>query len=404
MIPVEREFPLAIARQRIQADLAARGLQWRATDHGDALHATVVELFDADGTPLCTGVGKGDRESALTGGLFEAFEHYLALHDACSAQHILTSAAAVPGGLGVAIDALLAAQPGASMACRVYTDFLHGCTALYPLALARPTYIDATADGDNFDYSGLRRYASNNGTAIGSTFAEAALHAMNESIERDDVSRFLRAHFHDGDDEELLLVDRRTVDRHTSQLWLSAESELGETIFVLDISSHRSAQTYLAFAATSRLPVHVYGSGSSALASHAMARALSELVQMHTMARVVPGVTDDLAKAERRLRPWPRLHRACVADFPARLAAARRRYAKPPPASHRGSVGEQLSQGMRGLREEGYRPLVHIIRRRDGSTVVCQVLVPGFDHYHIVGHGNVVIPSFPARRPAHAPR
>lgn len=403
MIPFEREFSLATARQRIEADLSAHGLRWRTTAYGENLHATLVELFDADGIPLCTGVGKGDAETALVGGLFEAFEHHLALYDACSAQHVHAAAGAIPRGLGQAIDALLSAQPEASMACRVYTDFFHGGAALYPLALARPTYIDDTAPEDNFDYSGLRRYASNSGTAIGSTFAEAALHALNEAIERDDVSRFLRVHFHDRDDEALFLVDRHTVERHVAKLWSAVERELGDEAILLDISSHRSARTFLAFAATCPLPVHVYGSGSSAIASHAMGRALGELVQMYSMARAVPAVAADLAKAERRLRHWPRLHRACVADLPMRLGTARRRYAAPahPSAPRGGSVGELLSRGMHGLGEEGYRPLLHTIRHRRGGTALCQVMVPGFDHYHIVGQGNLVVPSFP-RHTAHA--
>jgi ribosomal protein S12 methylthiotransferase accessory factor len=185
-------------------------------------------------------------------------------------------------------------------------------------------------------------------------------------------------------------------------LWSSAERELGETAILLDVSSHGSVHTYLAFAATCPYPVHVYGSGSSASASHAMRRALGELVQVHTMARVAPTVAEDLARAERRLRPWPRLHRACVADFPALFDTACRRYAKPAPFSFVTTVSEQLSQGMSRLTLEGYRPLVHTIRQRVDGTTLCQVLVPGFEHYHIVGEGNLVVPSFPTRRPGHA--
>ncbi|NID15599.1 YcaO-like family protein [Luteibacter yeojuensis] len=402
MIPFEREFPLAAARARIEAALADHGLRWRATVHGEALHATLVELFDAEGRPLCTGVGKGDAETALVGGLFEAFEHHLALHDACSAHHVLTPAARVPQGLGKAIDALLAEQPESSMACRVYADFFHGGAALYPLALARPTYIDDPAPGDDFDYASLRRYACNSGTAIGSTPTEASLHAMNEAIERDDVSHFLRAHFHDRDDEALRVVDRRTVERDIERLWSLAERELGQDAILLDISSHKSAHTFLAFAPTCPHPVHVYGSGSSARASHGMRRALSELVQMHVMAQVAPAVANDLIRAELRLRPWPRLHRACVADLPARFDAARRQHVTPRNTASAGSVAAQLSQGMRGLRDEGYSPLVHTIHCRHGDIALCQVLVPGFEHYHIVGHGNLVVPSFPIRRASHA--
>jgi len=394
MIPFEREYPLGEARQRIENELALLGLGWQAEHHGAALHATVVALHDDAGNAVCTGVGKGRRDFALTGALFEACEHYLALHHPCSLNHALLAAHQVPTGLGAPVDQLLGAQGEAALACRIYTGFLDGACAAYPLALSRPTYVAEPDSDDTFDYTGLARYASNSGTAIGSTFAEATLHALNECIERDDTSQFLRTHFHADADVPLRVLDERGTASVLRRDWADAEAEVGASITLLDISTHTAARTYLAFAARPGRPQHLYGAGTSADAAHAACRALAELVQMHTVADNVPAVATDLAREARALRPWPRLRRSWLADLPALCRRRRLDRVTLPPRDTSRSVPDQLERSMTALADEGFRPLVHTLHARHGTVALCQVLVPGFDRYYLVSRGSIVVPGF----------
>lgn len=394
MIPFEREFPLAQARRRVENELTHLGLDWRVQQHGAALHTTVVELHDHAGMLPCTGVGKGRREFSLTGAIYEACEHYLSLHHDCSLDHAVLPAQDVPTGMGAPIDALLAEQADVNLACRIYTGFLDGSCKAYPLALSRPTYLDSPSTDDAFDYVSLSRYASNSGTAIGATFAEAALHAVNECIERDDVSRFLRQQFHDDADVPLRLLDARGIGSMLRRDWADAEAEVGASITLLDISHHTAAHTYLAFAARPGRPQHLYGAGTSADAVHAALRALTELVQLHTVADNVPHVRDDLAREVRRLQPWRQLHRSCVADLPALLARRRLECVSIPRRSRTGTVKDELERCMTALADEGYRPLVHVLYSRPDTVTLCQVLVPGFDRYYLVSRGGIVVPGF----------
>ncbi|WP_285406080.1 YcaO-like family protein [Luteibacter sp. ME-Dv--P-043b] len=398
-LPFERDVPLGAARRRIDNELAARGLRWHATEHGSGPFATVVQLSDDAGRPVCRGVGKGDRDSALVGGLFEAFEHFISLHDDCSLTSVVATARDVTRGLGAPIDALLDAQPEARLAVRRFTSFHDGSAQEHPLALFRPTYIDRRMQADTFDYSGLRRYAGNSGTAIGSTFTEAALHALNECIERDDVSHFLRVHFHDADAiAPVRVIDRSTLDPVSTRLWNGTEDMLGYTVTVLDIGTHRAAYSYLAFTQHAAHPVQLYGAGASGCPGHALSRALHELVQLELLARAEESVLHQLERAELRLRPWPRAHRACVADLPA-LLRKRRTVAVPLPTRLRHtSPRALLTRALHRLAKEGYRPLLHVIHAACRGVVVCQVLVPGFDRYFLVAHGNPIVPGFPAAR------
>lgn len=394
MIPFEREFPLAQARLRVQNELSRLGLTWEVEQHGATLHTTLVNVHDEANGITCQGAGKGRRDFSLTGAMFEACEHYLSLHHRCSLEHALMRAGQVPAGMGNPVDALLADQAAEHLACRIYTGYLDGSCKAYPLALSRPTYVAAPEPHDTFDYTALSRYASNSGTAIGATFAEAALHALNECIERDDVSRFLRQQFHDDADLPLRVLDARGIGSVLRRDWLEAEAEIGASITLLDISNHAAAHTYLAFGAGPGRPQHLYGAGTSADAVHAAARALAELVQLHAVADNVASVREDLAREERRLRPWARLHRSCLADLPALCGRRTLERVMLPRRTRNGSVPDELEQSMLALADEGYRPLIHVPYSRPDTLTLCQVLVPGFDRYYLVSRGGIVVPGF----------
>jgi ribosomal protein S12 methylthiotransferase accessory factor len=393
MIPLEREFTLARARLRVESELRNLGLSWQIDAHGTALFTTIVELHAPSTGTRCAGTGKGRREVSLTGAMYEACEHYLSLHHPCSLAYALLPAAHVPSGMGAPIDELLAGQAGHMLACRLYSDFLDGSCKAYPLALSRPTYLAAPDPDDTFRYTALSRYASNSGTAIGTTFAEAALHALNECIERDDLSRFLRVHFHDNTDATVRVLDGINVGSLLRREWIDAEDEVGASITVLDISTHAAAYTYLAFAARPGRPQHLYGCGTSGEPAHAASRALAELVQLHTVAEHLPSVRDDLAREECRLRPWRRLHRSCIADLPGLCDKRHQELVTLPTVARDRGVAHELERCMTSLADEGYRPLVSVLHARADTVTVCQVLVPGFDRYYLVARGGIVVPG-----------
>lgn len=390
MIPMERETRLDEAKRRMDNELRSGGLQWSMTYHGNAAHTAIATLHRDDMS--CTGVGKGGGEPSRVGALFEAFEHYVSLHHEHSYRHTLLPPVDVITRLGAPVESVLATQPRTPMACRTYVDPVSGRSRHVPLALSHPLYSACPAEGDLFDYTALRRYASNSGTAAGSTLYEAALHAINENIERDDLSHFLRTHFHDRRIVPLRLVQRQSADEGLRDYWAWAEAELGRPVTVIELSEHEAAHTFLAFTRGRIHTRHLYGTGASADASHAVFRALAELVQIQTVAAYIPSVVPDLAAEEHRLRSWPRLLRSCIADLTSLLASRPISAVHLPPRNKGESLRHQFENAVHSLAREGHETLWHVLHERSDGATVCQVLNPGFDRYYLVSHGCVVAP------------
>jgi len=67
-----------------------------------------------------------------------------------------------------AVELLLQHHPGAKVPCRPYKGVTEpDMLALYPLVLTTPDYPDYPLPSDSFDYTRIRRYCPNSGTALG---------------------------------------------------------------------------------------------------------------------------------------------------------------------------------------------------------------------------------------------
>ncbi|UPG88635.1 YcaO-like family protein [Luteibacter aegosomaticola] len=391
MIPFERDVPIADAMARVADTIHRHGLHAVSATFGDALCTVEVELRRADGTTVATGHGKGNPTTARVGAMFEALEHYLSLFHPEAFRCTPIPVDAVCEGLGEGIDALLRAQAGRAVGCRMYRHLIDGTAAYIPLALAQPRYVRQAHPRDTFDYHGLERYASNSGTAIGSTDAEASLHAINECIERDDVSRWLHAHFHTLSDAPLRLVARATCDAAMEYAWRAAEAALDDDIILVDVGRHAGTTSRMAFSAHWPHDVHLYGAGSSMCPAHASERALAELVQQAIRSKGTPLMDAYAQQVVARVEAWPRLARACRADLPLRLrdaaviqVGAGERLAWQAPAV-------MLQQTTAALAAEGYAPMACMIPT-GGEVSLCSVIIPGFSRYYLVGNGIPVAP------------
>src|SRR5262249_5241882 len=159
--------------------------------------------YSSDGTTTAhmVGGGKGHAPVARVGALYEAWESSLTGPDsfpyeaavAESAHRVATARAlrqAAPA-------ALLVDGPDMPIPCLRYRALTDDSTISAPIFLAAPWY---TGDDylqqrrelrDDFDYRSVRRHCLSNGCAVGASLAEAAVHGINEVIERDALSMFL---------------------------------------------------------------------------------------------------------------------------------------------------------------------------------------------------------------------
>ncbi|MFJ4156829.1 YcaO-like family protein [Pseudomonas sp. NPDC089752] len=391
-LPPEREISLSQALARIDAQLAALSLKVEERQLGAAIGSVLVKLEASTG---CTarGSGKGTLAEATVGARFEALEHYLDEHH--QRHWVIRESTELAADLRLKDDFLqpwLLEQPDTRLACQRYLTADGQSLFDYPIGVTRPDYAQASLPGDTFNYDGLRRYSSNDGSAIGASRSEAVLHALNQLIERDALSLFMLRHFYFQRPDTLHRVIKPADDSDLSMLWEQAERQLGASIAVLDISSEFASRTYLAWCPHSphRLHEGLTGSGAALDPRHGIRRAISELVQMCLNARV-PAAALELQEAELQLRSWPRLHRCLQLQLTPLLETTVMDIVLPTPMA-RVPVTEQVQTVLQDLHQHGRVAGICEVFRGDQGISFVNVVVPGLERFHLVSSGNVVLP------------
>lgn len=400
--PFERDFSLLEAQRRILLEFDVLKLNYTTHTIGDKVMTTCVAVQNTHFPErLSSGVGKGYKEGALVGGLYEALEHYLTIwHGMQFGVHYENTSYFYNEGYFFDDSVLdfVRQQNSAIIACRRYVCPVSQEVFSYPIALALPDYVNAPLPGDTFDYAGMRRYCANSGTAIGANFYEAALHAANECIERDALSLFLLTHFYYQCDISLKTLDRSLVTSHIACLWQEVEEELNAEVLVVDISTEFKVKTYLAFAKTSYSHAHLFGSGASWDAGHAVQRALTELVQLHVNAYNQTGVVEELLCAERHLMSFPRLRRCMRFDIVYLLEKTRHEFVTLPVSQPVPTLAEQVCLLAQNMRLNNRILGISTVYVTEQDTTLVNVVIPGLERFYIVGSGNVVVPQIRGRQ------
>lgn len=403
-LPEERQFSLYDAEHRALTDLRTLALDPRLQVLGTGPCAAWAELRGADGRLVAAGWGKGERDAARTGALYESLEHFLARRHAADDAVVRPVddllARMAPGTPDALPGAILLDQLEETLACRPYADLAGGAGFDYPLALVAPEYLDAPLPGDSFDYTALRRYASNSGTAIGASVSEATLHALNECIERDAISLFLLRHFFYAAPAPLHVASPEDLPADLADLHWRVARSIDADVTLLDISNGTGVTTCLAVAHQLYPHVRPYGAGASLNPAHAARRALSELLQSHLGlacdADALVAARTPCPVTAGRMQAWPRL-RACLAmDIEQRLDTQ----VLLPAVINEAPAGEveaQVRQITAALAAGGLRAGLNVIHRTPLGTALVNVVVPEFERFYLVTIGNIVAPGLRGR-------
>ena len=348
-----------------------------------------------DGRPVLggDGSGKGATGAARVGAVFEALEHHLSRN---LPPHDIRAVGAHEAARGLADDAalaLLAAGPDVPLACLPYRDLLDGSDRDLPVFLSAPDHVaDDHADarsalGDTYDYAAARRYSLNSGWAAGTTEVEAAVHAINEIIERDAMSLLLVERFLARRPAPLRVIRPETLPDDLAALHRRAGDRLGQPVHLVDMTTDLGVPAFWAHtpAAPGRA-ARVRGCGASLSARYAAERALTELIQIHSIAT---HEVDPRAGSVTRTSAYPALHRCHLADLTAggevRPVAFADTDAPGTPADH-------LDALLRRLDRAGYRAYSWP-RHVTGHLAVLNVCVPGLERFMLVTDGNPVLPG-----------
>lgn len=380
----------------MSAELTDRGPQGDPT-------ALSCRISAGDGTVLAQGMGKGGRDEARVGAVFEALEHYLtgpALFDPPEVE--LAGAARLAGGPleREPYSVLLAGTPHERLACHRYRPPAGGRDIAVPLFAWAPWYVEAGGRrlreraADAYDYGELMRYSCNSGCAIGVTAVEALLHATNEVIERDALSLLLVRAFLGAADLRPVAVDPDTLPRALAGAHAAAERTTGSPVHLLDITSDLGVPTMLAYTPPAGDRSHLRGAGTSLSSAHAAWRALTELIQT-TPGRSGRGDLSGLAA-------HPALARCGRFDLTDHLRGAR---AVPfAPTGRPPGPAAQLRTLIGVLTARGHTPYARTVARLRGGITAVHVVVPGLERFMLITDGNLVLPGPRGRAAARCTR
>ncbi|WP_186768075.1 YcaO-like family protein [Streptomyces qinzhouensis] len=398
----ERSLSLADAFDRARSAAAALSVEADLEPVLDGSPGTWRCILRRGGESIRTGLGlgKGSRDEARTGALFEALEHYLCGVEGLDPAEIRLAPAheLAEGPLARDIAVRLLGQgPDRPLGCLPYRSLIGGPDADVPLFLSMPEYLRAAgaqarrAAGDDYDYRAVGRYSVNNGWAAGADPVEAAVHAINELIERDALSLLLIGQFLRERPGRLTVVDPATLPAEPAALVDFAEARAGRRIHLIDMTSDLGVPAYTAYLpAPPGQPARICGWGASLSRRYAITRAVTELVQLHcTMglreqyAQLLPEQRDDTG-------PYPRLHACYLSDFTTALTSAELR-------AYRDTVAPDTPRGhldrlIAVLRNHGLA-----VYQRDhyvtADLAVVNVFVPGLERFMLVTDGQVVVPG-----------
>ncbi|MDR7277145.1 YcaO-like family protein [Catenuloplanes atrovinosus] len=371
---------------------------------GDPAVWTATLWRDDDPVPSGLGLGKGDSAAARVGAIFEALEHHLSgLRGLAGGGTTLRPASEIAGDATLRRDValgLLGELPDGPVGCLPFRVVTSGAEVGVPLFLSVPDYLDEGADplreslGDHYDYAGVSRYSCNNGWAAGTDPVEAAVHALNETIERDALSLLLIDQFLGRRRSPLVLIDPGTLPDDLAALMSAAQTILGRRPHLIDMTTDLGVPAILAYLpAPDGEPARVRGCGASLSRHYAIARAVSELVQVHLASSL--GDVHSAFAAMTPVRhdwtaPYPALHACYLSDFSTRLGGAtlvpyRDTDAPGTAAGHFGALVDALSRrGLTPLRRDHYVT---------GNLAVVNVFVPGLERFMLVTDGQVVVPG-----------
>ncbi|MFF3671169.1 YcaO-like family protein [Microtetraspora malaysiensis] len=392
------------AARRVMAALAELGLEPELTDLGRGRDPTAwacrLLTRDGDVPPMAAGTGKGWREEARVGALFEALEHYLtgpALFDPAAVE--LVEAAEITAGplRDEACMVLLARTPAERVACRRYRPLAGGPGTPVPLFLSVPWYVETQAGGlreqagDMCDYAHLMRYSCNSGSAVGVTADEALLHALNEAIERDAFSLLLVCAFLSTADFRPAVIDPVTLPAELERVHAATEQLIGSPVYLLDIVSDVGVPTMLAYAAPTISRPHRRGVGTSLSPVYAAWRALTELLQS-TLGEALPWSDAPHRGELAGLAGCPELYACGRFDLTDHLRSALTvpfaSAERVPEHPHR-----QLRELCSILAVHGYTPYWRTVAAVTGEITAVHAIVPGLERFMLITDGNLVLPG-----------
>lgn len=397
-LPNERSISLATAIGNVQKDLDCLSLNYRILVLGHQRKTIICRLYDQGLNQVSQGVGKGPFEQALVGALFEALEHYITTYKPDHHNWSVESSYFFSGIKKMneeRVIRLLAEAPEAKLAVRSYASRDRSESIKYPVFITDPAYPQQQryAD-DSYSYDSLLRYSSNSGTATGSSFLEAYIHATNEVVERDAFSEFLVSNFYAPSQSPLRLLDCHSLPSNISLIIENAAKELDADVSIIDITNRLRIPSYIACIRKFHNGIPIFGCGTSLDPLHAVVRSIDELVQCFHVRTALPGVDTGINLLQEETKKYPRLYRCFAFDIASRMAEVGiEKTSIRPLFNAQYTLDEYCLRVEEEISLSGNEVYAAVRCSMPSGTTAVTALIPGSDRFFNVTLGSVVLPS-----------
>lgn len=315
----ERAHSPQKALQIFHDELNLLNLRCQLSIFGTDPRTTKCFLLNSEGNIADIGNGKGIGLQSEISAKYEALEHYLStqksfLKNECLSfslkeiEHRLSDVNKIALPMYYIKKCREKRTPWISMRA-----FIGDTSCMFPYFLIDPDYRKQPFPHDELDYMSWSEMPTNNGTAIGATFEEAMLHAINELVERDALSCFLLSTFCKEAPSRTKLVQKGTLPDRISQIINKIEKAYEEELLIVDISNDLKCPVFLASFTKQNQLIQPMGTGASLNPEYALERAILEALQsLH--------LTDEKIKSEdtlilKRFNQWPRLKKCAQCDL-----------------------------------------------------------------------------------------
>lgn len=386
---VERETQDKIAHKNFLSYLNKHRLHSEYREwHSVNLNLKIIQccLLDNKNRTIAVGMGKGTKKAPILGSEFEAIEHYIfgkqkhnienkKIEDIVSQAPVMLNESVIKIILNKYKDISFNTTRFKAFNSHDYID--------YPTILIDINWKEPEIDDNSRIYS----YASDSGYASGSTENEAYIHAINELVERDTVSKFMIQYglnYNLGIDAKI--IQYQSLPKRLKKIYADIKESIDGKLSLIKVSNKYGIPTYISIIDEYDYPL--YGFGTSLIEDYAVERALTEAFQLYCVYN-----EEDRIMFSRISEIWkdmPDILKIIKFEFIRDLQLGNYEPVNDQPYFM--NVHENLQELLLKLNKDNIHVYKRQVYKADGIAVV-QVLIPQFDKFNLILEGQVVIPN-----------
>lgn len=231
----------------------------------------------------------------------------------------------------------------------------------------------------------LTKYASNSGSAVGTTFNESLLHAINESIERDALSIHLGKTFF-STKHNMTLLNLENISSDFKEMINEVETTINGKIRIIEVTTEFNIPTYFVICKTMEHILPFKGSGTSLNNAYALERAILECLQHYHLHDNDDEIFNQLIVE--KLQHFKNYKNSIMCNHDISISTKTFRKDQ----NSKNSVDEILKIVINRIESKGFKVYFNSLYESD-NIYYTKVIIPGFDNFQMINNGLVLVPG-----------